>query len=131
MKILRYILSHKRFLFYGGSALVFALFASPWLFFWMVFGMGVYFWWVDPDKVELESDYIIIYQDAEGRITKRPITLSKIAGVEEDIYLHAHCHMVDDRRTFRLDRIIEIYSGSTGEKINLDQFKKMILSYQK
>ncbi len=54
-----------------------------------------------------------IYQDARGNITAREI--SDIS--ETELYLQGYCHLANDLRTFRKDRILELLSS--GDDIEL------------
>jgi len=50
----------------------------------------------------------IVYIDKDGERTRRWITPIQVIGLQDYIYLRAHCHLRDDERTFRLDRIVEV-----------------------
>ncbi len=50
----------------------------------------------------------ITYVDRDGERTTRWITPIQVMGLADYIYLRAHCHLRNDERTFRLDRIVEI-----------------------
>jgi DNA polymerase III epsilon subunit len=50
----------------------------------------------------------IRYVDGEGKITQRWITPKQVLGLSDYVYLKAHCHLRNDERNFRLDRIVEV-----------------------
>jgi DNA polymerase III subunit epsilon len=50
----------------------------------------------------------ITYVDKDGERTTRWITPIQVMGLADYIYLRAHCHLRNDERTFRLDRIVEL-----------------------
>jgi DNA polymerase-3 subunit epsilon len=50
----------------------------------------------------------ISYVDGKGNRSKRWVTPYNVIGLSDYLYLHAHCHMRDAERSFRLDRIVEI-----------------------
>lgn len=49
----------------------------------------------------------IVYVSAEGVRSIRRVTVIEVVQGSHDLYLVAHCHMRDEERTFRLDRIID------------------------
>jgi DNA polymerase-3 subunit epsilon len=50
----------------------------------------------------------ITYVDKDGERTERWITPMQVLGLSDYIYLRAFCHLRNDERTFRLDRILNI-----------------------
>jgi DNA polymerase-3 subunit epsilon len=50
----------------------------------------------------------ITYVDKNGERTVRWITPSHVTGHTDYLYLHARCHLREDDRTFRLDRIVKM-----------------------
>jgi len=50
----------------------------------------------------------IRYMDGENKETQRWITPKQVMGLSDYVYLKAHCHLRNDERNFRLDRIIEV-----------------------
>jgi len=50
----------------------------------------------------------IRYVDGDGKETERWITPKKVIGLADYVYLQAYCHLRNDERNFRLDRIIEV-----------------------
>jgi DNA polymerase-3 subunit epsilon len=56
-------------------------------------------------------DLWIRYVDQKGRETERRITPRQILLRQDYIYVSAHCHLRDEDRSFRLDRITEIRLG--------------------
>ncbi len=51
---------------------------------------------------------LICYVDKQGRETQRWISPKKILALNDYIYVAAHCHLRDEERYFRLDRIVEM-----------------------
>ena len=50
----------------------------------------------------------IRYVNGEGIETERWITPKQVMGLSDYIYRKAHCHLRNDERNFRLDRILEV-----------------------
>ncbi len=50
----------------------------------------------------------IKYVDADGSLTERWITPKQVMGLKDYVYLQAYCHLRNDERSFRLDRITEV-----------------------
>ena len=50
----------------------------------------------------------ITYVDKDGERTQRWITPMQVMGLSDYIYLRAYCHLREDERTFRLDRILDV-----------------------
>ena len=50
----------------------------------------------------------IRYVDKKGRETQRWITPKQVLALDDYIYVSAHCHLRDEDRSFRLDRITEM-----------------------
>jgi len=50
----------------------------------------------------------IRYVNGEGEESERWITPKQVMGLSDYIYLKAHCHLRNDERNFRLDRILEV-----------------------
>jgi len=50
----------------------------------------------------------IRYVDGDGGETERWITPKQVMGLKDYIYLQAYCHLREDERSFRLDRIVEV-----------------------
>ncbi len=50
----------------------------------------------------------ITYADKNGERTARVITPRQIIGLSDYIYLQAYCHLRNDERSFRLDRVLEM-----------------------
>lgn len=64
------------------------------------------------------SSTTFIYQDARGNITAREIT--DISETED--YLQGYCHLADDLRTFRKDRILEILGDNGDVELKLQHY---------
>jgi DNA polymerase-3 subunit epsilon len=50
----------------------------------------------------------IVYIDGKGQRTERAITPILVLGLADYIYLRAYCHLRNEERAFRLDRIVEV-----------------------
>lgn len=50
----------------------------------------------------------IRYVDADGEETERWITPKQVVGLKDYVYLQAYCHLREDERSFRLDRIVHV-----------------------
>lgn len=50
----------------------------------------------------------IHYVDGEGKETERWITPKQVMGLKDYVYLQAYCHLRNDERNFRLDRIVDV-----------------------
>jgi predicted DNA-binding transcriptional regulator YafY len=44
--------------------------------------------------------------DGGGKETERWITPKQVMGLKDYVYLQAYCHLRNDERNFRLDRIV-------------------------
>lgn len=57
---------------------------------------------------------LIKYVDGDGEESERWITPKQVMGLKDYVYLQAYCHLREDERSFRLDRItnIQIEEGS-------------------
>jgi NAD-dependent DNA ligase len=53
------------------------------------------------------SSTAFIYQDARGNVTAREITDIS----ETEAYLQGYCHLANDLRTFRKDRVLEVLAS--------------------
>ena len=68
----------------------------------------------DPLPLELEEaleqrkPVLMVYLDARQNRTERIINPLELRRSRGEMLLIAHCHMRDDRRTFKLDRIVEL-----------------------
>jgi len=66
--------------------------------------------------IELGCDSVeLYYQDSKGDISNRRVDVKEV----DENYIKGYCHLRKRYRTFRIDRIKEIYNGDTGEKIIL------------
>jgi NAD-dependent DNA ligase len=64
------------------------------------------------------SSTAFIYQDARGNITAREITDIS----ETEAYLQGYCHLANDLRTFRKDRVLEVLSNSGDIELKLKHY---------
>jgi len=73
----------------------------------------------DDDIVELfdicGQAIILQYVDCKGKNTQRLVTCKKIEDKAGTRYLVAFCHMRESLRTFRLDRVQDLFDPSSGE----------------
>ena len=73
----------------------------------------------------IKSDLKIKYQDAKGKITNRIISVNECDILNPNGYLIGFCHLRQQIRTFRINRIISAVDVETGEFINnLTQFAR-------
>jgi hypothetical protein len=67
----------------------------------------------------------IVYKDARGRISVRVVDIDGLYGpsVERIQYFTAWCHLKEDRRSFRVDRIVRICDPvDGGQLVEADNF---------
>ena len=50
----------------------------------------------------------LVYVDARGKKSERWVTPQRVVGADDTLTLVAHCHLRDERRQFRLDRIVRM-----------------------
>jgi len=60
------------------------------------------------EAIYSKKNLFIRYVDNKGEETQRWITPKQVMGLSDYVYLKAHCHLRNDERNFRLDRIIEV-----------------------
>ena len=60
------------------------------------------------EAIYSKKKLFIRYVDNKGEHTERWITPKQVMGLSDYVYLKAHCHLRNDERNFRLDRIIEV-----------------------
>jgi hypothetical protein len=73
----------------------------------------------EPPLSSSGKSYLIDYQDFDGNVTRRTITVKRISKEGGCIYIKAYCHLRDELRTFRRDRIIgQIIDEETGELLD-------------
>jgi len=72
------------------------------------------------EALQSKKRLFIRYVDRKGDVSERWITPKQILALNDYLYMVAHCHMRDDERNFRLDRIeqmeIEKSSPNKGRK---------------
>jgi hypothetical protein len=59
--------------------------------------------------------YGIVYRDTKGNVSERTVTLRWIEFRQDHLLLHCTCHLRQMQRSFRADRIVEVYDITTGE----------------
>lgn len=76
---------------------------------------------LDAPDVELKTvaglPCVILYKDSKGNLSQRLISCKRLAIKADKKYLDAYCHQVKAFRTFRIDRIFEIFDAQTGESL--------------
>jgi DNA polymerase III epsilon subunit family exonuclease len=60
------------------------------------------------EALERRSPVIMEYVDGEGNNTRRLINPQTVRRRGGELFLVAHCHLRNDRRTFKLDRIVRL-----------------------
>jgi DNA polymerase III epsilon subunit family exonuclease len=60
------------------------------------------------EAIYSQKKLFIRYVDNKGEQTERWITPKQVMGLSDYVYLKAHCHLRNDERNFRLDRIVEV-----------------------
>ena len=60
------------------------------------------------EAIYSKKKLFIRYIDTKGEETQRWVTPKQVMGLSDYVYLKAHCHLRNDERNFRLDRIIEV-----------------------
>jgi DNA polymerase III epsilon subunit family exonuclease len=60
------------------------------------------------EALEQRCDVLMEYVDANNRTTQRTIQPIQLRKVANEIVLVAHCHLRNDRRNFKLDRIVSL-----------------------
>ncbi len=84
----------------------------------------------DPPKINKAGTYQIDYQNRKFEVTTRIITITKIYRENSINYIRGFCHLRNEYRTFRLDRIIGYITDiETGEMLDpalLNPLKKTI-----
>ena len=70
------------------------------------------------EALQSKKRLFIRYVDRKGDVSERWITPKQILALNDYLYLVAHCHMRDDERNFRLDRIeqMEIEKQSSNRR---------------
>lgn len=58
---------------------------------------------------------IITYEDCKGAVSIRRVTCRKLSSHSAVLYLQGFCHERGALRTFRVDRMVEVACGVTGE----------------
>ncbi len=61
---------------------------------------------------------IIEYEDSKGQLTQRVISCRQMTNQGGTAYLKAFCHHRSAIRTFRLDRILDLFDPITGETLS-------------
>lgn len=61
--------------------------------------------------------FVIDYEAADGRISQRVVTCRSLSLRADRSYLNAYCHARRATRTFRVDRIREVFDPQSGESL--------------
>lgn len=76
-----------------------------------------------PEGVDDVNEHVLgrlvglVYVDERGRQTERAVTMWRLYNQNGRRYLQAYCHLRKENRTFRVDRIVEVFDPKTGEII--------------
>ncbi|HUG33598.1 MAG TPA: exonuclease domain-containing protein [Anaerolineales bacterium] len=62
----------------------------------------------------------IRYVDGDGEETERWITPRQVTGLKDYVYLQAYCHLREDERSFRLDRIVHVEVEGNADVLRTD-----------
>lgn len=70
------------------------------------------------EALQNKKRLFIRYLDRKGEVSERWITPKQILALNDYLYMVAHCHLRDDERNFRLDRIegMEIENQSSNQR---------------
>jgi DNA polymerase-3 subunit epsilon len=70
------------------------------------------------EALQSKKRLFIRYVDRKGEVSERWITPKQILALDDYLYMVAHCHLRDDERNFRLDRIaqMEIEGRAPGRR---------------
>ena len=60
------------------------------------------------EALEQRRPVLMVYLDARQKRTERVIEPLEVRRFSGNLTLIAHCHLRDDRRTFKLERIVEL-----------------------
>lgn len=66
------------------------------------------------EALQSQKRLFIRYVDRKGDISERWVTPKQVLALNDYIYLVAHCHLRDDERNFRLDRIEQMEIEEQG-----------------
>lgn len=72
----------------------------------------------EADNLTKGMRFGLSYSDAFGNESSRAIRLISVGRLGTNLYLNGFCELRKENRTFRVDRILEIYDLSTGEIID-------------
>lgn len=61
---------------------------------------------------------VLEYRDSKGRVSQRLVTCQQFAKQGGKEYLKAFCHQRQNPRSFRIDRIVDIFDPTTGESLS-------------
>ncbi|RVQ69313.1 hypothetical protein EKN06_03760 [Croceicoccus ponticola] len=75
---------------------------------------------LSPEEAEQIAglNLVIEYQNAKGELSQRIITCKHLQVRADKHYIKAYCHHRRSIRSFRKDRVIEIFDPITGESLN-------------
>jgi len=68
------------------------------------------------EALQSEKRLFIRYVDRKGDVSERWITPKQVLALNDYLYVVAHCHLRDDERNFRLDRIEQMEIARQGSK---------------
>lgn len=70
-----------------------------------------------PVRRKIEKSALIKYRDVNGTATQRQVDISSYTPDGQTGLFIGHCHLRDERRTFRFDRVKSAVDAETGEVI--------------
>ena len=81
------------------------------------------------EALQSKKRLFIRYVDRKGDVSERWITPKQILALNDYLYMVAHCHLRDDERNFRLDRIeqMEIEKQSSDQRRKTARVSKIQL----
>ena len=74
-----------------------------------------------PAPVRIPCEYWMMYRDVDGNETARDFDLIKVYERHNRWYFDAHCDLVSDERTFRVDRVELLKNNDTGKMWSLEK----------
>lgn len=73
---------------------------------------------VEPDVDVFGQAFVLIYVDSKGEISERRVIGRACYNLNENIMFRAKCLERQSVRTFRVDRISQLFCGVTGEQLS-------------
>jgi hypothetical protein len=60
---------------------------------------------------------VVGYADASGVASTRVVTAMEIINATHQVYVSGHCHLREEKRSFRLDRIAFLMRAADGKQV--------------